>query len=367
MISKKSPLWMDDSLLKHVETVRIDGNAGLEDWRQFSTTHAGHPALKDDVIYALPAKLIDAIVSEPKLKTFFSDDDLAFEHDLAALAGGGFFLQRPFQSTFRSDHLFDEVRRTDRELRRSHLSDHATSIKRDLRAERPDRLQAASRDIRLSRWGFAGWLVTDPVFRAERDAFRNRWRKIVGKLGGFPPRPSIDKPFRVKDKYSAFYTDYMALLNRWGLECLETWDLVVPLTALHLGPGRSVDPSFAVAGFTLWVPAYQLREEQSRLSLMAEFYLETMPDHLRGWVQERSKQWGTTRFARLLNLFICLELALRSRYSDRMRRCTEKLDNAIARSLSDDPKNSGTGMSDSIKKIRLMLSQRLRACAANAR
>ncbi len=63
-------------------------------WLTFAETYKGSPALHSDVVYALPDRLISAIVKQ--IPDFFSEEEQHFERDLARLAGAGFFLKRPF-------------------------------------------------------------------------------------------------------------------------------------------------------------------------------------------------------------------------------------------------------------------------------
>jgi hypothetical protein len=67
-------------------------------WAAFARRQAGHPFLQEDPLYALDLKVIAAINSEVAQRaepTFCTEEELAFEYDLAGASGRGFFLGRP--------------------------------------------------------------------------------------------------------------------------------------------------------------------------------------------------------------------------------------------------------------------------------
>ena len=350
-------------------SVTITGNHNP--WQRFAEVHRGHPALEHDAIYALPRDLITAIREEPGLQEFFSDEDLAFEYDLAETRGG-FFLRRSFSSQPWSNQLFSRVGEYDRAYNRqineaTHRAPSPPVGRRGrTRLRRESQLdQAIHRVEAEERWGYAGWLVTDPTFRAERNAFRRKWMTWVRMLGGLPPRmPARDGQRRpVHKRYRALYAAYIAFLNRWSLEGMQTWDIVVPLRSFRAGLGRPIDSDLVGAGYMFHVPAHQLRQQPERLQLLAQHMLEQgVPEHLQGWLTQRDKRFGPDQYARLFNVYLCLELALRSRYRDRLNRNLERMDNAIGRYLSDDPANRNMYLAgvESIKKARLKMDRRLR-------
>jgi len=341
-------------------------------WPRFAQVHQGHPALTPDAIYALPRDLITAIREEPDLGGFFSDEDLAFEYDLAETRGG-FFLRQSFSSQPWSDQFYRRIGEYDRAIRRKLRE--ATRATPSLPVEEQDRTryrresqleQAIRRAEAEERWGYAGWLITDRKFRAERNAFRRKWMTRVREVGGLPPRmPARDGQRRpVHEKYRALYAAYIAFLNRWSLEGLQTWDIVVPLRSFRAGLGQQINPDMVGAGYSFYVPAHQLRQQPALLPLLAQHMLDQgVPEHLRGWLTQRDKRFGPDQYARLFNVYLCLELALRARYRDRLRRNLERMDNAIGRYLSEDPANRNIDLAaaESIKKARKKMGQRLRA------
>jgi hypothetical protein len=60
-------------------------------WLRFAKIHKGNPILDSETIYALPRKLIGAILAQ--IPDFFSPKERKFELDLARLSGLGFFLR----------------------------------------------------------------------------------------------------------------------------------------------------------------------------------------------------------------------------------------------------------------------------------
>ncbi|REJ95034.1 MAG: hypothetical protein DWQ35_07210 [Planctomycetota bacterium] len=331
-------------------TARITGGTSKERWRRFREVYRDHLALKADTIYALPNALIDAICSEPGLESFFSPDDVRFERDLAC--GSGFFLGSSFS-------IASGIELT---LKRTMIGpDLSTRLDKDRHA-----IEKMKQDAIMDRWGYAGWLVTDTGFRLERDAFRKRWEPTVKELG-FLPSGALTRAQegrRVREPYREFYSAYVRLLDRWGLQEMPTWDTVVPLHPYHCGPGSDLPPNITSAGFVFWEPCYRLNEDKNRLQLIAGMFLEqAVPNHLRGWLCERPRRWGPDRFARLWEIYLYFELALKTRYADRIEGNVHRLDRAMARFFCQNlvvaNQDAQTTMTDSVTDARQMMNRRL--------
>jgi hypothetical protein len=348
------------------EVVRITGANSAEQWNRFEDAHSGHPALENDTIYALPHGLIDAICAEPGLEEFFTEEEILFERDLAKLGGGGFFMENRFPIPSRIELT----------LKRSIIpipialqqQDTNVTVKTDslpnLSESQAKALSQMQQDAATDRWGYAGWLVTEPIFLAERDEFRNQWEPAVLDLGYLPPRPpdvGLDGT-GVKEKHRDFMVAYLKFMNRWGLQEMVTWDIAIPLHPLHLGPNRNFPANIASAGYMFWEPCYRLREDKNRLNLVAKLFLEqAVPEHLSGWLRDRPPKWGPKQFARVWELYPYYELALKSRFKHRLEGNTGLIDQALAMFLYGVGKeDTPLHKTDSIKDARLMINRRLK-------
>jgi hypothetical protein len=351
-------------------------------WQQLTESFPDHPALESETIYALPTELLAAI--DVEVSGFFSEEDRQFEQALTRLGGHGFFLQEPFgftlldkqkslavedQSGEAIDPEKEEERweKTDKKLR-DMLTEMMTSdgrtkeeIKRYF-AQGPE----FEKRMRVKRDGYAGWLVTDPRFRSERDEFCQLWRDHILQFGTLPTVPISlmgEAPPKLPKRERRFYSDYMSFYRRWGLESLATWQLPVPMRAEFLGFSHYDLKSVREAGVNVFVPYHLLRDRSLTLYDVAEHRQLLQPtDHLQDWFGVQSNNWGPDRYAVMYQLYVFLELALRRRYGDRLRGKTMMLDQAFARcqeGLHADSRDVDA-TAESVKKIRLNMQKRLR-------
>ena len=162
-------------------------------------------------------------------------------------------------------------------------------------------------DVEIRQRAFAGWLVTNAEFRQDCDAFRENWESAVQELGGFPQLPQSlmgEKPSPPPEEYREFYDDYRALCVTWGLDGLATWNLPRPMSP-QLG-SRSLHylPAIQEAGITLFVPWYLLRDKNIQLDeLAARIRMLQGPDHLKGWLDRHTRNFGYEGFAPMLEIF----------------------------------------------------------------
>jgi hypothetical protein len=130
-------------------------------WAEFARRHEENPFLDLDPLYPLPEKLIDAIIHyTSKGRGFFTEDEVTFERDLARLERGG-----------------PDQKRAQAQRRRQR-----TTIERKRWKIIKSRIEA-----------YSGWLVTNPQFRAERDALRHNFGEQVQIRGGFPSNGRTDR------------------------------------------------------------------------------------------------------------------------------------------------------------------------------
>lgn len=225
-------------------------------------------------------------------------------------------------------------------------------------------------DVEVRQRAYAGWLVTNMEFRQDRDAFRAKWEPTVEALGGFPRLPLSlmgERPSPPHEEYREFYDDYKRLCVTWGLDGLATWDLPCPILPELSSRSLYYLPAIQEAGATLFVPWYLLRDKNIQLDDLAErIRMLKGPDHLKDWLDHKPRNFGYGSLIQMLEIYIFLELCLRPRYSDRLKRNVEKLDLALGNFCSSRPKKeAGTEQkTETIRKVRLVMSRRLRLYAA---
>jgi hypothetical protein len=340
--------------------------------------YPGHPALKQETIYAIPTPLIDAISRE--VHDFFSAGDEAFERKLARLAGTGFFLGRPINypplyaapvHPAAAGELLEWEERHGRsnarirellndEMRQEGISDE--QIERYWK----DEVETQKR-IEARRWGYVGWLATDPGFRRARRLFRDKWLKRIEALGGFPDFPMSyfgERPSSPKVKDRPFYDGCIGFYRSWSLHSLATWDLPIPMRPDTFQPSLYHLPATDDAGITIFVPWHLLRDKDLKIAELTKhkLTLKSQP-HLEGWFNGE-KNWGYDRFAIMLKLYVYLELCLKARYPDRVAGHLEKLDYALGYFLAQHASAQEVHLSkaDSIRKIRQEMARRLKQC-----
>ena len=170
-------------------------------------------------------------------------------------------------------------------------------------------------------------------------------------LMGEPPAPPA-----VEDR--EFYDDYLTVYQHWGLERLVSWELPVPLKPELVQPSLYHLTDLVSAGVLVFAPWYLLRDKTINLHVLANRKsVLSSTSHLKQWLGRKTDQWGHDRYARMLKLYVYLELALKARYGDRLRRQLDALDGAFAGFIYGDPVRA----SDSVKKMRRELSRRLKA------
>ena len=379
-----SPDSTDGSEGKQAEAVRSPEQGGIGGestvWAEFSQRNAGHAALSEDVIHALPMRLIESLTRHaPGL---LSADDVRFEQDLTRSSGSGFFLKRLFHSPLLPDpgiepddgqrQLIERQRRNENALpeamaedMRAHGSSEVT-IQRFFEQRRQYRERAEQR-----RRGYAGWLITSPAFQASRMDFCDRWGDRIEEAGGMPALPEFEMVTRlpvVPKNDREFYTDYMTFFRRWSLETLSTWQLPLPMRASPVQLAPYNQTILGEAGLKLFVPWYLLGDKDLKLHELAEHHASYGDvAHLSGWLQREDpgkKGWGYARFSTMLQLYVCLNRGLHLRYPKRIRGRTSQIDEAFTAFQLQQPA-SASGLdskAESTRKIRQQLNRRLNRC-----
>lgn len=348
-------------------------------WDELTSRHGDLPALDEKTIYALPIGLIEAIQDSSKKgkrKGFFTPREMQFERDLTRLGGNGFFLRRGF--CYPLFPLKSQVAPTNQDvkIRRRHKASEARI--RELMTDemtRAGRQSAESDDyfakqaavealVHERQKAYAGWLVSDPAFHVTVGQFRERWQSRIERDHDFPslPKSFTRGSIPVAKKDRPFFCDYSMLYRCWSLDRLETWELPVPMIPDLLSQSLYNLTDMNEAGVVLSIPWYLLRDKKLTLNeLAAAKRVYQSPNHLDEWLDGRPKNWGFKRFGMMLDLFICLRLALHSRYSDRMDSNFEMLDHAFATYflVHSGKRGDPSQTADSVRKIRQQLYRRL--------
>jgi hypothetical protein len=226
--------------------------------------------------------------------------------------------------------------------------------------------------LEIRQRAYTGWLVTNPDFFQDRDAFRMAWESTVQQLGGFPQLPLSlmgEKPVQPSEEYRDFYSNYKKLCVTWGLNGFATWNLPRAMRPELGGPSLYYLPAIGEAGVTTFVPWYLLRDKDIQLDeLVDRIRMLKGPEHLKDWLDHKPKDWGYPRFAQMLEIYIYVELCLKSRYAERLKRNVERLDRALGYYLSPGPdKEAGTeSEAETIRKIRQAMNRRLKSCSVPA-
>ena len=348
------------------------------DWKLFVEEFKDeHPELIESAIYALPQRLIDTI--QDRIPGFFSEQEATFERNLARLGGAGFFMGEPFYHPLLATRELDpreiESLKTTTEAWKRTVHEIEEMLDSGMREEgrnaeqikrihdEKKRYQAHLQERQSS---YLGWLITNPCFQSERDAFFDALRKRG--LGG-PRLPDIPISFfgeapSIQPEYRALYDDMLRFFCRWCIRSFSTWDLPIPIAPQMTAPTLHYLPSVDEAGMLLFDPWYLLRDRDFNLyELLEHELLSKDRSHLEPWLRAKSTKWGHTRYARMFQLYVYLELALKKRYPDRIRGNTECLDLALSDFLRKRFRVDGDDASidgETVKKIRLEMYKRLR-------
>lgn len=348
-------------------------------WLAFSKKHPGNSLLELDTLCALPEPLIDIILSE--MPGFFCQEEEAFERDLARAPGDGFFLRHPFgyPPTDRpslADAADGEGRErvqrwkaADQRIRQMLVEDLQQQGRHPLRIQEHFATKKKIQEkIEARKWGYAGWLVTNPKFQEEWRAVRANWEPLIREIGGFPTYPAdflghspvVPKPLR------EFYDSYTQFYQRWCIHTFVTWDLPIPMWAGIATPVFYPLAQVSDAGLSLFAPWYLLRDQTFKLQDLAKHErFAKGPDHLQGWFRRDRNKWGHDRQGTMLKVYFYLEHCLKRRYPDQLNRHIDKLDHCVSRFLYQKPGQGDAPVekAETIKRIRLELARRLKECS----
>jgi len=345
-------------------------------WSQFEARHRNNPALRGNALYAIPERLLDAI--EQEAPDFLAAREKRFERDLARYGGVGFHCGRPIRFGLfpemqpavlnADDRKWQrQLKATDRKIDQLQYEQMVLLGRSDAQVEAHyrQREQFRSRVIERQR-GYVGWLLTNPAFRAERDAFFDRWKRELGRAlerDGVPlcldQLSGKTPPKRTRD----FWADGVKFLWKWGLEAMTTPELPLPINPGLQRPSLGNPVDLRAAGTVLFIPWYMVIDKDMRLDELVENHrLDTSLSHLDDWLRAPSgRGWGFERYGVMLRLYIWIGLALARRYPDRMAGQAIRLDRAFARfELGENESEEAIARrADSIRRTRAEMIRRL--------
>ena len=346
------------------------------DWVLFVAEYKDkYPALVDSAVYALPERLIRAI--QRHLPSLLLPEDVTFERNLTRLGGAGFSLGRPFghpllakrerdpRETEAQKAIDDSSQQAIRQIEEMldaemrEIGRSAEEIQQFHRGKK--RVEAQLRQRQLS---YLGWLLTNPQFQSERDAFFDRCEPDMGNLGSLQlPLSFVGEVPTIRKKFRKLYDDMLLFFRRWCIGAFVTRDLPIPVEPQIASPALHHLPSMAEAGMLLFIPWYLLRKQAFKLHDLLELKrLSRDESHLEPWL-DGERKWGHTRFARMFELYVYLELGLKQRYPDRIRGDIEQLDLVFTQFFSGrlDDSVHGVGMDkEKLRRTRLEMNKRLR-------
>lgn len=210
-------------------------------WAEFRAAHADwlDRFPRDEPVYALPEDAIQSLASrKANVPPALDACDVAPESAFTTLCQGLQLVGLDGERGVRDFWFDDDPTRPDADT----LSElgWVPSLLSELAWE-PSQVMAAigaiSRSYRARGRlnGVAGWLSTEPDFLTEVQALRQRWCKL--DPGKRPPPPFFRPPPHIargggrkinSPTLTRWVNALVALLDRWGLVSLETWDLPVP-------------------------------------------------------------------------------------------------------------------------------------------
>jgi hypothetical protein len=122
--------------------------------------------------------------------------------------------------------------------------------------------RAGKASVRLK--GYAGWLLTEPVFLADCQALAATWQALPDRdRPGFPLRrgsfhPDFSGEFRAQASGAseAFGADFFRFCERWGLIGMPSWDLPDPQGALLPAFLPRGAPALPGQGLHLYLPLH---------------------------------------------------------------------------------------------------------------
>jgi hypothetical protein len=357
-------------------------------WLQIQEEFAGHSALQEATLYALPIRLINQIkILMPGMLTA---DDIHFESRLREIGGSGFCNQRAFASEvldpihmsdlsadLYGDYFSTTIKRSQFGL---HKRNHSFNIHNEgnpLGNDVMDERRRVQRESLIQRFAernraYAGWLVTHPQFRMESAQLKSAWNLRPSLRGTLPDADVLRKPApRVAMSELSPIAEVRGhvkqFLKRWNVVRFDTWELPVPISAVFLSDDELPRNELKSNGVSIFIPWSIMIDKDLKLDDVINYH-RTRHDlrHLDGWLEGiSSDKWGVARSSKLMQLYVYLELALKRRYPLKVKGHLDSIDRAFRAYWSNVPAKT-QAIEDPVaeSKIRQELGKRLGAVAA---
>jgi hypothetical protein len=325
--------------MKETKVELTETRCFLEEWAELRERSAGRSALAEEPTYALPISLIDSL--NDVFPDLITREDLEWENSLAYLCIRfhcvGVLAEKPVVYPLLDDRDLPGLSREqfdDLGWRQYWTYEQAVELLR----RGSDRISL----LRPQMQAYAGWLVTNSTFLQD-----------VGKLRGIEEelRDAGIDPLEATDaiaKYQQFCTS-------WQISGMATWDLPVP-RGIDLS-GLGVVAAESELSMKFCMPATMRLPARFPLAdVIAGIRAESTSEYLAEWQNvlnlDGKDGTGLRRYTQMLRMHFYRNIALSSRYAERMRGNTERIDIAFA-------KYFGNIGSDSVKKLRLEIERRL--------
>jgi hypothetical protein len=311
-----------------------------------------------------------------------TEEEEAFEYELAEVTEGGFFHQRrfgfpPLSQRFYTDTVpprsegHKRVREAAESIRGMLAEEQRAYGANELEVEKfqNDRMEY-DKKVRHRQVAYAAWLVTDPLFRRERDILKKGWAATVNERHGFPdyPRSMVGESAFGSDESREQLEEYIRFLQRWGLDKFETWDLPVPMgmkvdhILYKIGSENTITDvrngvGLNEAGLGVFLPWSMLRDDGISVRQLAEHsWRVDPPEHVRSWLRYRVNQdsnWNYGRYEKMMQIYRYLVLALQPRYGKKKTWRLTSFDRAITAFFQNTA--GEVGDDENVRRIRQRL------------
>lgn len=359
-------------------------------WTLFAKKCPRSKHLTQPVLYAMPKRFVDILCrTVPKLLT---KQDIAFEHALREYGGTAFVHQQSRFSKVLDRHYLFSKGPIDPSLEYCPNFDefcpelipvlsqevgisHADQVQDLLSAGRfdPATLEHERKlkrrvddDVRLILKAYVAWMVTHPEYWI--DALR--LRAVHGGKRVLPeqlPGPALRDRSRNRSRSRAwkqYQIESDSFLTKWALSGMTTVHLPEPLEPGLFPDATVLQNGLSATGASMYLPWSLMADLAFKFRDLSDFYRQRNDlSHLQEWL-EGEKNWGPLRYARMLDLYVYLELALKQRYPERVDRRIEQIDRAFAAywlPKGTDPAKIDKTL-ETVKDIRQKMAKRLRTC-----
>lgn len=290
-----------------------------------------------DPLYALPLELIQVL--ENSLKGFLSPPELEFERALM-----GFCVAHHAMGIAEDTFVTDSVLADSSMLLLSPEDLKTFPGDPHLNAQAIARASEKLEAQKSKGEAYLGWLLTNRAFIRERDALRSG-RKSLNLRVSFSTAF-----FKPQDE------DLRQFMSKWQISSMASWEIPIPQGSNRSGVPWPHNVNGRPGMVNVSIPLTQsLPSDDPIREEIESIRRQTRPAHLEAWLnvlERKGKNKGAGHYARMFRIHLYLNLALRSRYAERMGGKAAKLDNALAEFLCISVER--------VQQLRLDLDRRLR-------